>query len=915
MVFITLIHELGHALGLAHPHDEGGGSSFFPGVSSSGDPGSNNLNQNIYTVMSYRDISSGNNPNQADNYGFCKGPMAFDIATIKYLYGLKEDYKISDNVYEITEGDVVGTDGYTCIYDTSGNDIIIYNGLNRITIDLRPATISNNLGGGGYLSKVDDQNTFSGFTISNNTIIENAEGGSNSDNFYQPDSISNIINGRDGIDNVIYSGNYNEYTLIDLSENNDGSYVTVTKNNVTDHLHNIEHITFTDELLLTTCLDLGTKFSSNIAQPGLLIDRNNLVVSNVINIDNMNDYLVENVEVILEDIEHTWVGDLKITLTHLDSNVSIVLLNLPGSGVYGSSGDDFKKTIITDISDKSIDSIVNGDSPHTGFYCPSDNSEKTYLSIFNDLDVNGSWELKIEDTYPQSDNGYLKMWSLRFKTKDKNNNNNNNNNFSVGNILVDNDWITVQLEKSFSDPVVIISDPTYNSDESVSVRLKNITSNSFEIRLHEPSNQDGLHISENLNYIVGESGTINLDTNFAITFGKLNTNAISNLKNFETVQFNSFINPPTVFTQIQTFNDTKWSITRTREITTSNFKISMQNQESLKKINHLQETIGYMLVTEGNYNGDFDIESKKINNVKNIWKNITFNSPSNDYYLFTKLSSYAGSDPANTRIRDLTDSNFSILVQEDTSKDTETRHVYEEINYFKLKKNIVGIIITNIPEDINVNVDPEQNYATVTWDEPTVNDISNLVSLTSNYQSGDIFPIGITTIIYTAEDNDGNITTASFQITVIDNPNNNYSFEFGKINVQHNWITVQLQNTYINPVVIVSDSTFNNNDPVCIKLRNVASNSFDIKLQEPSNLDGTHVLESLTYIVGEIGSINFDDNFTITFGKIDTDKISNLKNFETIQLDSLSNIPTIFTQIQTSNDSKWSVTRTKNNYL
>ena len=31
--FVTIIHELGHGLGLAHPHDNGGSSTIFPGVS------------------------------------------------------------------------------------------------------------------------------------------------------------------------------------------------------------------------------------------------------------------------------------------------------------------------------------------------------------------------------------------------------------------------------------------------------------------------------------------------------------------------------------------------------------------------------------------------------------------------------------------------------------------------------------------------------------------------------------------------------------------------------------------------------------------------------------------------------------------------------------------------------------------
>src|SRR5215212_795611 len=53
----TIIHELGHGVGLAHPHDGGGDPSatVFPGVSWPGDTGDRRLNQGLATIMSYND--------------------------------------------------------------------------------------------------------------------------------------------------------------------------------------------------------------------------------------------------------------------------------------------------------------------------------------------------------------------------------------------------------------------------------------------------------------------------------------------------------------------------------------------------------------------------------------------------------------------------------------------------------------------------------------------------------------------------------------------------------------------------------------------------------------------------------------------------------------------------------------------
>lgn len=418
--FITIIHELGHAMGLAHPHDAGGGSGNFPGVTWNGDQGDNNLNQNIYTVMSYIDTNSGINPTSQTPYGFCTGPMGFDIATMKFLYGLNPSYNNTATTYTIGDTNINDT-GYTTIYDTGSEDLIIYNGSKAVTIDLRPATITNAIGGGGYVSKVDDSSIFTGFTIAEDVQIEKATGGSGDDHIYQVETVENIITGNDGIDTVHYSGEYTDYTVTDVSSGSDGSHVNVTKNSITDNLYSIEKLQFSDGIVdtnnITAPTTPSTDYASYSSTPNLTINSSNLVLIDDIIITSNNQY-VTNIDVVLDSILHTWVGDLKITLTNVNTGTSVILVNLAGSGTWGSNGNNFTNTVLSDSASTSINSIVSGDSPHTGNYYPSDNTTRTYLNSFNGENINSTWRLTVEDTYTSLDDGSWVKWSLRFTPKE-----------------------------------------------------------------------------------------------------------------------------------------------------------------------------------------------------------------------------------------------------------------------------------------------------------------------------------------------------------------------------------------------------------------------------------------------------------------------------------------------------------------
>ena len=197
--FITLVHEIGHALGLDHPHDDSGDLSRFPGVTSAnGDLGDNNLNQGIFTTMSYNDGwqtgPAGLPPN--NDYGWQNGPMAFDIAAIQDLYGANTSYRSGDDVYVLPDVNAVGT-FWTCLWDAGGTDAIVYSGLKNVLIDLTATTLDNSPTGGGVPSYA--SGIHGGFTIANGVIIENAEGGSGNDKIVG-NSADNELAGNIGSD-------------------------------------------------------------------------------------------------------------------------------------------------------------------------------------------------------------------------------------------------------------------------------------------------------------------------------------------------------------------------------------------------------------------------------------------------------------------------------------------------------------------------------------------------------------------------------------------------------------------------------------------------------------------------------------------------------------------------------------------
>ena len=111
-------------------------------------------------------------------------------------------------------------------------------------------------------------------------------------------------------------------------------------------------------------------------------------------------------------LAHTWVGDLQVTLIS-PSNTQVLMMDRPGGGSFGSSGNNFCQTLLDDdAAAPSIQGIDSGglDQPHTGTWAPANP-----LSAFDGEQAQGSWTLRLLDN-EAFDEGTVRSFSIIIST-------------------------------------------------------------------------------------------------------------------------------------------------------------------------------------------------------------------------------------------------------------------------------------------------------------------------------------------------------------------------------------------------------------------------------------------------------------------------------------------------------------------
>jgi len=195
-MFTIFLHEFGHGLGLAHPHDAAGGSTLMPQVGEG-----LGLDQGVYTVMTYNDgwpeAPEGLPDSRA--WGWNLGPSALDIAVIQEKYGANLETGAGDDRYRLPSKNEAGT-GYLTIWDAGGDDLIFHKGGRDAVIDLRAATLELEEGGAGRVSRV--EGIHGGFTLAHGVSVE-AAAGARGDDRLTGNEADNTLKGKAGADRLI----------------------------------------------------------------------------------------------------------------------------------------------------------------------------------------------------------------------------------------------------------------------------------------------------------------------------------------------------------------------------------------------------------------------------------------------------------------------------------------------------------------------------------------------------------------------------------------------------------------------------------------------------------------------------------------------------------------------------------------
>lgn len=282
-------------------------------------------------------------------------------------------------------------------------------------------------------------------------------------------------------------------------------------------------------------------------------------------------------------------------------------------------------------------------------------------------------------------------------------------------------WVTVTTQKNYTSPVVIAGPITHNNDNSLSVRVRNASGNSFQVGMQSPCQSSGggavtcpsSWANETVSWMVVERGTWIFPDGTKIEAYIHNTDTIrarfgGNSSAGDVISYShSYSSAPVVLHTVNSANDSEWVATTAFAPTgnkrnppnSSGFRLALEGSEVTTS--HGAEDIGWVAIerASGTNNGNSYVAARTANRAVDrhndecqaLSYGTSFSGIPN---LLAQHNSMDGGDGAWLRLcgAELQATQFNVHMEEDQVNDSDRTGLPEYAAWFAFQAGSVGAL-------------------------------------------------------------------------------------------------------------------------------------------------------------------------------------------------------------------------------
>lgn len=438
-------------------------------------------------------------------------------------------------------------------------------------------------------------------------------------------------------------------------------------------------------------------------------------------------------------------------------------------------------------------------------------------------------------------------------------------------------FTTINFTQTYATAPLVFATPTTQGGDPNAIRIRNVTTTSFEITNPEPSSEDGPHVGMDIYYLAIDAGSHLLPNGLRIEAGLVNTqkvqlsNVVAGTASWETLSFSpAFPATPIVLAQIQTMaNETStppsqpsipWLTVAMNNASAASVDIALERSEVNDGVVTQNESVAYLAIENGQSGSFTDKNGFSVNyetllsaNTIDGWDdgcdNVNFTTSFTGIpVVFAHQATRSDTDGGWIRRCALSASAIGLTIDEDQDADTERAHSAERANILAFSGNFAY--------DSTATPPPPPSF-------------------------DEFWKLEVDSVVLPA--------VASGSV---------------------NFTTVTLRQTYNNTPLVFVLQGIENNQPQAIRIRNVSKTSFEMAQVETPGEDGIQPQTTVHYLAVEPGlhlipGAVSGTQFKIEAGSIattafQTKLLPGTSSWESINLGALFGAtPVVLAQVQT----------------